>query len=107
MERKPGRPCHVYHSSFVANLRISLGVEALPGKEFAAPHGMPGLWEMLGRLPRERWSTFARGDCGYGSEKMMSEFEARELPYLLKLRHTPKVKELVRDHLRQSGGWVD
>jgi Transposase DDE domain group 1 len=105
--RKPGRPCHIYHSYFVANLRISLGVEVLPGKESAAPNGMPGLWEMLERLPRERWPTFARGDCGYGSEKIMCEFEARELPYLLKLRHTAKVKALVRDHLRQSEGWQD
>ena len=105
--RKPGRPCHVYHSYFVANLRISLGVEVLPGKEHAAPHGMPGLWEMLAGLPRERWPTFARGDCGYGSEKIMSEFEAHGLPYLLKLRHTKKVKELVRDLMRQSTGWQD
>lgn len=103
--RKPGRPCHVYHSYFVANLRLSLGVEVLPGKEHAAPHGMPGLWEMLGRLPRDRWPTFARGDCGYGSEKIMLEFEQRGLPYLFKLRHTTKIKDLVREHLRHSGGW--
>ena len=29
--QKPGRPSHVYHSYFVANLRISLGVEVRPG----------------------------------------------------------------------------
>ena len=69
--RKPGRPCHVYHSYFVANLRISLGVEVHPGKEHAAPHGMPGFWSMLEGLPRDRWPTFVRGDCGYGSEKIM------------------------------------
>ena len=105
--RKPGRPCHVYHSYFVANLRISLGVEVLPGKEHSAPHGMPGLWQMLESLPRERWPAFARGDCGYGSERIMQEFEERELPYLLKLRHTNKVKDLVRDHMRHSDGWKD
>lgn len=105
--RKPGRTSHIYHSYFVANLRISLGVEVLPGKASAAPHGMSGLWEMLERLPRERWPTFARGDCGYGSEKIMVEFEGRELPYLLKLRHTSKVKALVRDLMRQSDGWQD
>jgi hypothetical protein len=103
--RKPGRPCHVYHSYFVANLRISLGVEVLPGKEGAAPHGMPCFWEMLERLPRDRWPTFVRGDCGYGSEQIMSEFEERGLPYLLKLRHTKKVKALVRDLMRRSEGW--
>jgi len=104
---KPGRPCHVYHSYFVANLRISLGVEVHPGKEHAAPHGIPGFWSMLEGLPRDRWPTFVRGDCGYGSEKIMHEFEARDLPYLLKLRHTSKVKALVRDLLRHSDGWQD
>jgi hypothetical protein len=103
---KPGRPCHVYHSYFVANLRLSLGVEVLPGKEHAAPHGMRGLWEMLERLPRDRWPTFARGDCGYGSEKILLEFEERALPYLCKLRHTPKVKQLVRELMGQSHGWI-
>ncbi len=105
--RKPGRPCQIYHSYFVANLRIILGVEVLPGKEHAAPHGMPGLWAMLESLPRERWPTFARGDCGYGSEKIMGEFEERSLPYLLKLRHTARVKELVRELMSQSQGWQD
>ena len=105
--RKPGRPCHVYHSYFVANLRISLGVEVHPGKEHAAPHGMPGFWSMLEGLSRDRWPTFVRGDCGYGSEKIMNGFEARGLPYLLKLRHTTKVKALVCDLLRQCDGWQD
>jgi len=104
---KPGRPCHVYHSYFVANLRISLGAELHPGKEHGAAHGMPGLWSMLEGLPRERWPTFVRGDCGYGSEKIMRELEERGLPYLLKLRHTPKIKALVRDLLRASAGWQD
>ena len=56
------------------------------------------------RLPRERWPTFAPGNCSYGSEKIMCEFEGREQLYLPYLRHTAKVMELVRDHLRQSGG---
>jgi hypothetical protein len=104
---KPGRPSHVYHSYFVTNLRISLGVEVHPGKEHAAPHGMPGFGSMLESLPRDRWPTFVRGDCGYGSENIMSDFEERGLPYLLKLRQTTKVKALRRELLRQSKGWVD
>jgi hypothetical protein len=87
---KPGRPSHVYHSYFVAALRISLGVEVRPGKEHAATQGLPGLWQMLEQLPRERWPTFMRGDCGYGNEKVMLECETQGLPYLLKLRHTPR-----------------
>jgi hypothetical protein len=101
---KPGRPSHIYHSYFVANLRISLGVEVLSGKKHAATAGQPGLWETLEALPRSRWPTFGRGDCGYGSENIMREFEERKLPYLFKQRHTPGVKALVKTCLH-SGGW--
>lgn len=104
---KPGRPSHVYHSYFVANLRISLGVEVRPGKEHAAARGLPGLWQMLEGLPRSSWPTYARGDCGYGNEKVMEEFESRQLPYLFKLRHTPKVKALVQQMMRRGAAWQD
>lgn len=104
---KPGRPSHVYHSYFVANLRISLGVEVRGGKEHAAARGLPGLWQTLSRLPRERWPTFVRGDCGNGNEAVMSECEERGLPYLFKLRHTAGVKNLVRTLLASGAGWLD
>ena len=104
---KPGRPSHVYHSYFVANLRVSLGVEVLPGKQHAAARGLPGLWQTLEKLPRSSWPTFARGDCGYGNEAVMLEFEERLLPYLFKLRHTAKVKELVVRMMRRGAAWVD
>jgi hypothetical protein len=103
--RKPGRPSHVYHSYFVANLRISLGVEVLPGKQHAAGLGLPSLWQTLQALPRSRWPTFVRGDCGYGSEKTMQECEERSLPYLFKLRHTAKVKALVQSCLSSGSSW--
>jgi hypothetical protein len=103
---KPGRPSHVYHSYFVANLRLSLGVEVLPGKEHAAARGLPGLWETLDALPRPQWPTFIRGDCAYGNEKILREHEERQLPYLFKLRHTPKVKTLVQASLREGGAWA-
>jgi hypothetical protein len=100
--QKPGRPSHVYHSYFVANLRISLGVEVRPGNEHAAAKGLPGLWRTLEKLPRHQWPTFTRGDCGYGSEATMLEHEERGLPYLFKLRHTAKVKDLVMRMMRQG-----
>jgi hypothetical protein len=103
--KKPGRPSHVYHSYLVANLRISLGVEVRPGKEHSAAMGMPGLWQTLQSLPRSQWPTFARADCAYGNEAIINEFEQRELPYLFKLRHSPRVKQLVRELLQQSEGW--
>lgn len=105
--QKPGRPSHVYHSYFVANLRISLGVEVRPGNEHAGARGMPELWRRLESLPRSQWPTFARGDCGYGNEAVMREFEERQLPYLFKLRHTAKVKELVKAMMGQGARWQD
>lgn len=105
--QKPGRPSHVYHSYFVANLRISLGVEIRPGNEHAAAKGLPGLWQTLEKLPRHQWPTFTRGDSGYGSEAVMVEHEERLLPYLFKLRHTVKVKELVIRMTRQGALWQD
>ena len=62
---------------------------------------------MLGKLPRHRWSTLSRGDSGYGSESIMLEHKERGLPYLFKLRHTPKFKELVVRMMRQGALWQD
>jgi hypothetical protein len=105
--QKPGRPSHVYHSYFVAGLRISLGVEVLPGNEHAAAKGLPGLWKTLEKLPRHQWPTFMRGDCGYGGDSVMGECEQRGVPYLFKLRHTQKVKALVKQMMAQSARWQD
>ncbi len=104
---KPGRPSHAYHSYFVANLRISLGVEVRPGNEHAGARGLPGLWKTLEKLPRHQWPTFIRGDCGYGNEAIMLECEQRKVPYLFKLRHTPRVKHLVVTMMRQGAHWQD
>jgi len=104
---KRGRPCHMYHSYFVANLRISLGVEVRAGKEQAASYGLPGMWQTLERLPRENWPTFVRGDCGNGNETVMRECEERSMPYLFKLRHTARVKHLVQTMMRKGAGWQD
>jgi len=59
---KPGRPGHNYHSYFVANLLLCLGVEVLPGKQHSAKLGLPGLWNILGGMPREHWPSMIRGD---------------------------------------------
>jgi hypothetical protein len=104
---KPGRPSHSYHSYFIANLRLCLGVDVCPGNKSASREGLPGLWRMLNSLPREKWPTFIRGDCGYGNERIMLECEERGLPYLFKLRHTAKVKNLVQTCLSKSDGWRD
>jgi Transposase DDE domain group 1 len=102
---KPGRPSHAYHSYLMANTRLCLGVEVLSGKEHAARHALPGLWEMLGKLPRTQWPTLLRGDCSYGNEVLLSQAEARDLPCLLKLRQTPGVKTLIKQALRSGAAW--
>ena len=104
---KPGRPSHAYHSYFMANTRLCLGVEVHGGKEHAARHALPGLWKLLDALPRTHWPAMVRGDCGYGNEGLLSAAEARGLPCLFKLRHTAKVKTLIQRALRAGGVWEE
>ena len=54
------------HSYFVANARISLGVEVRPGNEHAAARGMPQLWKTLERLPRPQWAHLRTGRLRLG-----------------------------------------
>jgi len=104
---KPGRPSHAYHSYFMANTRLCLGVEVHGGKQHAAGHGRPGLWSLLAALPRSHWPALVRGDCGYGNEAFLSECEAQGLPGLFKLRHSAKVKTLLAQVQRSGAQWHD
>ena len=92
---KPGRPSHTYHTYFIGNLRLALDVEVRPGKQNAAAHTRPGLWHFLSRLPQSAHPAFLRGDCAYGTDHLMREAEAAELPYLFKLKQTKRVKGLI------------
>ena len=94
--KKPGRPSHVLHTYFMANTRLVLDVEMRPGNESAAKYTMPGLWSFLDKLPRAAWPCFIRGDCAFGNERGMAEAEARNIPYLFKLRQTANVKKLIK-----------
>ena len=104
---KPGRPSHVYHSYFMANTRLCLGVEVKSGKENAPKYGLDGMWKMLEGLPRTHWPAFLRGDSAYGNEALLSEAERRAVPYLFKLRHSGKVKTLVTQMQRAGALWED
>ena len=92
---KPGRPSHCYHSALMANTRLALTVEV-----------MAGIWTWLDSLPKAERPALLRGDVAYGSESVMREAEAREQPYLSKLRLTKRVKSLIQKVFR-SADWTD
>ena len=104
--QKPGRPSHAYHSYFMGNTRLALGVEVAPGNQHTGKHVSIGLWKLLDDLPRELWPKFIRGDVAFGTEPIMHEAEERNLHYLSKLKLTSNVKKAI-NRLIDRGEWVD
>jgi hypothetical protein len=104
--KKPGRPSHSYHSYFMANTRMALGVDVEAGDKHTGKHVAVGLWKYLDSLPRELWPVFIRGDVSFGSEAIMYEAEERQLHYLTKLRLTSNVKKLI-ERVISKGDWAD
>lgn len=108
---KPGRPSHVYHAYCIAKLRMLLNVDVQAGNQVASEYAHAGLFGWLDSRPREQWPAMLRGDIAWGTEKTMCECEARELPFLFKLRQTEGVvKHLVELSRRREwkfagGGW--
>lgn len=94
--KKPGRPSHSYHSALMANTRLALAVDVLPGNETAPLHSMPGIWAWLDAVPKEARPAVLRGDVAFGNESVLREAEARNQPYLTKLRLTTHVKALIK-----------
>ena len=80
----------------MANLRLVLEVEVQPGNQMAASYTAPGLWALIDSMPRECWPAFLRGDIGFGTDGVMSEAEARGLPYLFKLKLTKNATSLIK-----------
>jgi hypothetical protein len=93
--KKPGRPAHVYHSYLMANTRLVMNVEVMPGNKTAGSHSAAGLFELVERLPSGQRPAFLRGDVSFGVEAVMARAEAIGLPYLFKLRLTQNVKRLI------------
>src|SRR5207249_1105660 len=110
--KKPGRPSHAYHSYVMSGLRLVLDVEVSPGNEMSSHHALPGLTELLERLPAEQQPWLVRGDCAFGNEPTLELLERRERSYLFKLRLTKNVKRLIRelfwhsDWIKAGQGWM-
>ncbi len=86
----------MFFTSIIIRFRLRIGGPSLGQDVAFTPSGH-----------HDRCPTFARGDCGHGNEKIRVDFEERELLYLLKLKHTSKVKALLRDLIHPSEVWPD
>jgi hypothetical protein len=95
-------PTHTY---FIANLRLVLEVEVQAGNQTASTYSSPGLWELLGRLPRPHWPALIRGDRDWGTQANLARAEQEGIPYLFKLRLTPGVKKTV-ERLMRGAAWT-
>ncbi len=102
---KPGRPSHTFHTYIMANTRLILEVNVQPGNETKSSHSMPGLVELLKRLPETCQPEFIRGDCDWGNDPVMSELEEMEQHYLFKLKRSKRVKELI-SKVHGLGQWT-
>ncbi|UYM15878.1 transposase [Endozoicomonas euniceicola] len=102
---KKGRPSHTYHSYMMANLKLILEVEVRPGNQSQSKYSLPGLMELLNRLPKRCWPEFVRGDCDWGSDRVMSELEDAGCHYLFKMKKHDNVKKAI-GNAHCSGGWV-
>ena len=100
---QPGRPSHAYHSLFVRGLRLVLDVEVRSGKPPVAPHGRGNLWRVWDSLPADCRPWLMCGDSSYGHEGLLAECEARQQKYLVRLRPSVGVKQLVQTLAAQSG----
>jgi hypothetical protein len=94
--RKRGRPSHSYHSGLMANTRLALRVDVLPGNESAPIHSKRNFWAWFDALAKGDRPTIVRGDIAYGSESFLKEADQRHQPYLTKMKRSSAVKHLVR-----------
>lgn len=103
---KPGRPSHAIHTFIVAQTRLVIGVELHPGDEHSAADTKLDLTHILGKLPREQWPWFLRGDCAYGTENLMSWPESNGLDYLFKIKKSKNTQKHI-DQLDHVAGWIE
>lgn len=104
--KKPGRPSHTYHTYQMAGLRLVLGVDVEAGNHSHSNTTLPGLLKLIDRLPAHQRPYCVRGDAGFGNDAVMTGLEARQIPYLLKLRATNNVKRYI-EKVFWRHGWVD
>jgi len=103
---KPGRPSHVIHTYWIANLRLVLDAEVQGGKSHAARHSLPRLVVLLKALPAGQRPRLVRGDIAFGVDPVMRELEDMGQAYLFKLKQSAGVKRLI-ERLWRASDWQD
>lgn len=88
----------------IANIRMIVDVEVMPGNEAAASHTLPHLLSWIDSIPVEHRPEFIRGDCAFGTDAVMTACEERSLCYLFKLKQTLNVKRFISEKM-VSGEW--
>ena len=103
---KPGRPSHVIHTYWMANLRLVLDAEVQNGKAHAARHSLPRLISLLQDLGAEQRPRLVRADNAFGNEPVLAALEQIGQTYLSKLRQSQGVKSLI-ERLWSSDDWAN
>jgi hypothetical protein len=103
---KPGRPSHVIHTYWIANMRLVLDAEVQNGKAHAARHSLPRLIGLLEELGPEQRPQLVRADNAFGNEPILTALEEIGQKYLAKLRQSPGVKSLI-ERLWSSDDWAN
>jgi len=104
--KKPGRPSHTYHTCQMAGLRLVLGVDVEAGNHSHSNTTLPGLLKLIDRLLAYQRPYCVRGDAGFGNDAVMTGLEARQIPYLLKLRATKPSSATSRRCSGAKVGWM-
>lgn len=103
--QKPGRPSHTFHTYMMGNLRLILDVEVKAGDQSHSSYSLPGLISLIKRFSEHERPAFVRGDIGWGTGTVMDELEEIDQHYLLKLKKSPNVNNLIYK-LHSQGQWT-
>jgi hypothetical protein len=90
----------------LANLRLVLRVDVLPGDQHNVKHATDGPWSLLDHLGPSRRPTLLRGDKAWGIEPVMARAERESFDYLFRLRMTANVRRAMQRAMRYSD-WRD
>ncbi len=72
-----GRPSQVIHVYEMGTTWLMLKAEVVAGRQHHSQYGLPGLEGLRDRLGEPERPALVRGDCGYGTERVMEALDQR------------------------------